>query len=138
MTRDDVDRLFELLSIYVAKDSRAHNNKLKSAWALVLEPYDPADVKKAVAQHFRKHNYWPDVTELAKLCPDPKPEEKPTTKYGKPDAEFTAKVKKAQRIFEDREKAGLPWSCAAAVELGVGLGEYMAKVEALGLMLPLL
>ena len=72
MTREDTDRLFELLSIYRPNDPHAQDKTLRSAWALVLEPYAPEDVRVAVAEYFRESKYWPDVTDIASRCPQPK------------------------------------------------------------------
>ena len=71
MTREDTDRLFELLAIYRPGDPRAEDKLLRSAWALVLEPYAPEDVRAAVAEYFRACKYWPDVTDIASRCPQP-------------------------------------------------------------------
>lgn len=77
MTREDTDRLFALLAIYRPNDPHAEDNTLRSAWALVLEPYAPDDVRAAVAAYFRESKYWPDVTDIASRCPQPKASPEP-------------------------------------------------------------
>lgn len=71
MTKEDTARLFDLLSIYRPNDPHAQDKTLRSAWALVLEPYAPEDVRVAVAEYFRESKYWPDVTDIASRCPQP-------------------------------------------------------------------
>lgn len=71
MTKDDTRQLWKLLEIFRPGDKHLKNPQLLSAWALVLEPYRPEDVRKAVAQYFRTSHFWPDVTEIARLCPQP-------------------------------------------------------------------
>ena len=51
MTREDTDNLFKLLAIFRPNDPRAEDTTLKSAWALVLEPYAVEDVRAAVAAY---------------------------------------------------------------------------------------
>ena len=69
MTKQDMDGLWKLLGIYRAGDKHLGDGTLKAAWFLVLEPYDPADVKQAVADYFRECKYWPDVTDISSRCP---------------------------------------------------------------------
>lgn len=69
MTGQDIDKLFELLAIFRPKDKHLEDQALRNAWLLVLKPYDPKDVREAVAQYFRESSYWPDVTDIAKRCP---------------------------------------------------------------------
>lgn len=47
----------------------SQDKQLKSAWFLILEPWSPAEVKQAVAEQFREHKYWPDVTDISMRCP---------------------------------------------------------------------
>ena len=77
MTREDTDRLFELLSIYRPNDPHAQDKTLRSAWALVLEPYFVEDVRVAVAEYFRESKFWPDVTDIAVRCPKQETERQP-------------------------------------------------------------
>ena len=69
MTREDTDNLFKLLAIFRPNDPRAEDTTLKSAWALVLEPYAVEDVRAAVAAYFREKKFWPDVTDISSRCP---------------------------------------------------------------------
>ena len=69
MTGQDIDRLFELLAIFRPRDKHLEDQNLKNAWLFVLKPYKAEDVRNAVAEYFRKNKYWPDVTDIAKLCP---------------------------------------------------------------------
>ena len=75
MTREDTDRLFELLRLFRPGDPKVDNKRLRSAWALVLEPYEVDDVRSAVADYFRGNSFFPDVTDIATRCqrqPEPK------------------------------------------------------------------
>lgn len=129
MTREDVDRLFELLAIYRPGDRHLEEKRLRAAWLLVLEPYDPADVKLAVGAYFRASKYWPDPSDIAMRCPKPTaaaaPERKSDTGFS--PAEITrcsAQVAEMLELGElmalDYAAAGLPhpakaksmgWSC---------------------------
>ena len=68
MTREEMDGLWELLKIFRPNDIRLQDKKLKSAWFLVLEPYQREDVRQAVAEWFRQSKFLPDVSEIAMLC----------------------------------------------------------------------
>lgn len=69
MTRPDIENIWKLLAIFRPGDKRIKDEKLKSAWLLVLEPYTPQEVKAAVAAYFRESGYWPDVSDIAMRCP---------------------------------------------------------------------
>ena len=75
MTKEDVKNLWELFRVFRPNDPHLKDGTLRKAWALVLEPYSVDDVRAAVAEYFREHKYWPDVTDIASRCPQP---EKPT------------------------------------------------------------
>jgi hypothetical protein len=70
MSRTDIDRLFELLKIYFPRHQNVtkENLTLRSAWFLLLEPYDPTAVKQAVVEHLRHSTNFPDPQEIAILC----------------------------------------------------------------------
>lgn len=76
LTKDDTRNLWKLLEIFRPGDKHLKNSQLLSAWALVLEPYKPEDVRSAVVQYFRTSSFWPDVTDIARLCPQPDAEER--------------------------------------------------------------
>lgn len=65
MTKQDTENLFALLAIYFPNSKNVRNARLKSAWHLLLEPYSPADVKKAVVECLRESSYFPDPQSVA-------------------------------------------------------------------------
>lgn len=77
MNKKEVEGLFSLLAIYRPGDKRLEDKKLQAAWLLVLEPFPPADVKAAVATYFRTSKHFPDVTDIAILCPPQEVEDAP-------------------------------------------------------------
>ena len=68
MRKDDVDRLFDLLAIYFPGDNRLKDKLLRNAWLLVLEPFEPDDVKQAISSHLRECRFFPRVQEVAVRC----------------------------------------------------------------------
>ena len=76
MTKEDIDNLFQLMAIYFPGDRRLCDKVLKNAWLLVLEPYEPSEVKAALASHLRESKYFPCVQDVAGKCrklPPPAP-----------------------------------------------------------------
>lgn len=71
MKRNEIDDLFRLLAIFRPGDKHLSDPMLRSAWFLILEPFDHDEVRDAVAGYFRENKYWPDVTDIAKRCPRP-------------------------------------------------------------------
>lgn len=71
MTINDMDNLWALLGTLRPGDPRLKNTALKEAWAMVLRPYPPGDVGRAVSAYFRENKFWPDVTDIATRCPAP-------------------------------------------------------------------
>ncbi|MEG2000531.1 MAG: hypothetical protein RR053_03945 [Evtepia sp.] len=72
MTRNEIDKIFDLLGVYRTNDQHLQDKRLRSAWFLTLKPFEAKDVQEAVGAYFRKKQFWPDVTEIALLCPQPK------------------------------------------------------------------
>lgn len=68
MTKSDIDNLFALLEIYFPNSQKTRNRQIKSAWALVLEPYDPKSVKSALVEHLRESKFFPDPQAIAVKC----------------------------------------------------------------------
>ena len=73
MNKKEIEQLFQLLAIYRPGDKRLEDKTLKAAWLLVLEPFSPAEVKTAVGAYFRESKYFPDVSDIALLCPKAPP-----------------------------------------------------------------
>lgn len=136
MTGQDVDKLFELLAVFRPKDKHLEDQTLKNAWLFVLKPYDPEDVREAVAQYFRESSYWPDVTDIAKRCPkivrstrdDPPPA---TDKHWQKQQEW---AKHYNDLRRKRREAGLPETWWEAKEAGGWtMEEYDKAVDEAGL-----
>lgn len=135
MTGQDIDRLFELLAIFRPGDKHLTDQNLKNGWLFVLKPYCPEDVREAVAGYFRRNKYWPDVTDIAKLCP-------PIETGGR--NEFPEKtnhsrqrrlemIRKYDELKRRRREAGLPETQWEAKEAGMSFEEYDQLVESVGL-----
>lgn len=135
MTGQDIDRLFELLAIFRPGDKHLEDQNLKNAWLFVLKPYKAEDVRNAVAEYFRKNKYWPDVTDIANLCP-PIEAENRNEFLGKTDHNWQKQLEMHRRYDAlkcRRRKAGLPETLWKAKERGMSVEEYDQLVESVGL-----
>lgn len=135
MTGQDIDKLFELLAIFRPGDKHLLDRTLRNAWLLILKPYAPDDVREAVAEYFRHNKYWPDVTDIATLCPEiPKASSVPQT--AEVDRRWRKQRERLDR-YEDlkrrRREAGLPETFWDAKDAGMSLEEYDRLTEAAGL-----
>lgn len=135
MTGQDIDQLFELLAIFRPGDKHLTDQNLKNAWLFVLKPYCPEDVRKAVAEYFRHDKYWPDVTDIAKLCPElPKASSVPqlaeVDRYWRKQREMLDRYEALKR---QRREAGLPETLLDARDAGMSLEEYDRLTEGDGL-----
>ena len=135
MTGQDIDRLFELLAILRPGDKHLTDQRLKNAWLFVLKPYCPEDIREAVAEYFRQNKYWPDVTDIAKLCPPIEVESQSgfseeTVHSWKKQLEMLGKYDDLKR---GRREVGLPETQWEAKEAGVSFEEYDRLVESVGL-----
>ncbi len=130
MKKDDVDRLFDLLEIYFPGDARLRDKVLKNAWLLVLKPFEPEDVKQAIASHLRECRFFPRVQEVALKChlPAAAPAD---------DVEF--QLDKWDKLHLDHLKAYREAISAALQERGLppmpnkGCGEWNQMIEAAGI-----
>lgn len=135
MTGQDIDRLFELLAIFRPGDKHLTDQSLKNAWLFVLKPYCPEDVRKAVAEYFRHDKYWPDVTDIARLCP-----ELPKASSVSQPAEMDRYWRKQREMLDryealkrQRRGAGFPDSMYEARWAGMSYEEYDRLIEEAGL-----
>lgn len=137
MTGQDIDRLFELLGIFRPGDKHLEDQNLKNAWLLVLKPYKTEDVRNAVAEYFRQNKYWPDVTDISRLCPPIKTESR--NELSKKTDHNWEKQLETLRRYKDlkrrRREAGLPETGWEAKEAGMSVEEYDQFTAAAGLEL---
>lgn len=135
MTGQDIDRLFELLAIFRPEDKHLTDQSLKNAWLFVLKPYCPEDVREAVAEYFRQNKYWPDVTDIAKLCPPIEAESR--SGFSERTDHSWQKQLEMLRKYNDlkrrRQEAGLPETPWEAKESGMSFEEFDQLVESVGL-----
>lgn len=132
MTRKDIDNLFELLAIFRPNDPHANDSKLRAAWFLVLEPYEKAAVREAVGAWFRKSGFWPDPSDIAKLCP-PLPE-KPVQEAKKIICpEYERLYKRWRELVEKRREDGLPGTVQEALQAGISEMDWRESLEKTGL-----
>lgn len=76
MTRDDTEKLFELLAIYFPNNQKARSKTQISAWHLLLEPYATDTVRQAVVEQLRENVNFPDPQKIAVRCEYISPREK--------------------------------------------------------------
>lgn len=132
MTKQDMDGLWKLLGIYRPNDPRLDDKTLKAAWLLVLEPYNPADVKSAVAAYFRGSKYWPDPSDIATRCPPP-PEEAVRQEQSAPTGRADPRVREWWEDFRaGLRAAGLPTASEARAQ-GLSAAEWGKLLEEAGL-----
>lgn len=68
MDRQDVDKLFRLLSQYYPNAKQLRSPDTKLAWALALEQYSYDDIRAAAVEHGAREKYFPDIADLTKRC----------------------------------------------------------------------
>ena len=135
MTGQDIDRLVELLAIFRPGGKRLKDQSLKNGWLFVLKPYRPEDVREAMAEYLRRSKYWPDVTDIAKLCPPIETE----NRNGSPKKIdwYWQKHLEMHERYDDlkrrRREVGLPENHWEAKEAGMSFEEYDQSIEAVGL-----
>ena len=123
MTAKDVDGLFQLLEIYFPNSSKAKNKTLKSAWLLVLEPFPPEEVKRALAEQLRESRFFPDPQAVAVRCKLPPHAKQPNsatsigTDYSK---EFNAMMAWLGPWYEEYKKALHSHGLPTAIEARLG------------------
>lgn len=135
MTTKDVDGLFQLLEIYFPNSPKAKSKTLKSAWLLVLEPFPPEEVKRALAEQLRENRFFPDPQAVAVRCnipPQAKQQDSAAgtgTDYSK---ELNAMMDRLGPRYEKYEKAlhdhGLPTAVEAKVR-GIPVSKWCEMVK---------
>lgn len=139
MDKQDIADLWALLAVFRPNDPHLRDKTLRAAWALVLEPYSRDDVRKAVAEYFREKKFWPDVTEIAGRCPQPRePEALEAMRYRQPTAgerQRTAEMVRRWRAYRAAlEAAGLPGLSQAQAQ-GMRCADWDALTRSAGICL---
>ena len=131
VTREDTDNLFKLLAIFRPNDPRSEDTTLKSAWALVLEPYAVEDVRAAVAAYFREKKFWPDVTDISSRCPPlpQMPHQPPPLTGGYIDHAVEALRERWQELRRQRRAAGVPGTWEDAQKAGLTAATWYKLLE---------
>lgn len=88
MDRTDIERLFNLLRIYFPNSRKTGDEKLKSAWLRLLEPYSSEVVQKAVTDALRGNVNFPDPQKIAVLCEAAEPAPKELPPAGNPQRPY--------------------------------------------------
>ena len=137
VTREDTDNLFKLLAIFRPNDPRAEDTTLKSAWALVLEPYAVEDVRAAVAAYFREKKFWPDVTDISSRCPPlpQMPHQPPPLTGGYIDHAVEALRERWQELRRQCRAAGVPDTWEEAKKAGLTWAAWMNMLDERGFAL---
>lgn len=135
MTAKDIDSMFKLLQIYFPNSDKPKDKKLKSAWLLVLQPYEKTDVKQALVDHLRRNTFFPDVQSIAVKCPPPcsmlnhADGDKPTAQWDKQrDMVVRFQLQKKQR-----RDAGIPETWQEAQAAGMKAMEWAEELDKAGL-----
>lgn len=130
LERKDINCLFELLALYRGGDDPHLSQKgLRSAWLLVLKPYDRDDVREAIGAWFRKNTYWPRPQEIAALCPH-LPEETRVEFSGGPSQEpipqdWMEMRERWTNLVELRRNAGIPATIREALDAGMAECDWL-------------
>ncbi len=136
MTKEDTDRLFDLLALYRPGDRHLEDRQHRSLWQFTLEPYAPEDVKQAVGAYFRESKFWPDPTDITIRCPKP---EQTSAKLASSDFDChdwelsRPLVDRWDRLVKCRREAGLPGTIREAISAGISWQEWMDTLEEAGL-----
>ena len=131
MTREDTDRLFELIAVFRPADPKLKNRTLRAAWALVLEPYEVNDVRAAVADYFRTNKYFPDVTDISSRCRQPEKPVRTWTPGGKERKDMDKTFAWAEEWHRELKRKGLP-TLRDAIAQGKTPGEWALELERAG------
>ena len=73
MTKNDVEKLFNLLDILHPAGKKPRDPATIAAWQMVLEPFDYDQVKQAAVTHARQNRYSPEPAEIVANIPVPEP-----------------------------------------------------------------
>ena len=126
MNRDDVVKLFRFFSALRPRWKPEPN--AVEAWALVLEPYQYEDVRRAAASCFRKRDYIPDPAEIVSEL---------TGRDIVRDAPFRSDELTALDAYEQlkqrRVRAGLPPTPSRAGKSYRSISELMDQYDSAGL-----
>ena len=131
MTREDTDRLFELIAVFRPADPKLKNRTLRAAWALVLEPYEVNDVRAAVADYFRTNKYFPDVTDISSRCRQPEKPVRTWTPGGKERKDMYKTIAWAEEWHRELKRKGLQ-SLHEAIAAGKTVSEWACELRAAG------
>lgn len=135
MTAKDVDGLFQLLEIYFPNSPKVKSKTLKSAWLLVLEPFPPEAVKRALAEQLRESRFFPDPQAVAVRCKLPPRTEQPAhtdSTQGDYSKELNAMMTRLGPWYEAYKKAlhdhGLPTAVEAKLS-GISVLDWREMVK---------
>lgn len=133
ISREDIDNLFGLLAIFRPNDPHLKQQNLRSAWFLVLAPYEKDDVRQAVGDWFRQSKYWPEPSEIASLCP-PLPEKgRKETQMGAMDPGWYGRHEQWKKLVALRREAGIPATIRDAQDAGMTDREWLDILAERGL-----
>jgi len=61
--------VWTLLGKFREGDRRLKDKDLMTAWWLTFQPYEAEDLREAIAAHFRRKSFFPDIAEIVALMP---------------------------------------------------------------------
>ncbi len=139
MTREETDRLFDLLALYRPGDRHLTDKQHRALWAFTLEPYSPEDVREAVRDYFQENKFWPDVTDISSRCPKPEKPGKTAETSDRADLDrrewerYRPTRERWERLVQQRREAGLPGTIREAAAAGLSELDWTAELEKAGL-----
>lgn len=123
MNREDIDDLFKLLQLYFPNSDKTRNETLKTAWLLLLEPYDRDTVRNALTEQLRESKFFPDPQSIASRCPPVLRKKGPGSLEPVPDSSGWEKqaelLKRYGELIDRRRAAGIPGTWSDAQEAGM-------------------
>lgn len=130
MEKTEMRAIWDMMAAVRPSDKRLTDKRLMQVWWDALSDYDAQTVRQAVAEHLRRSNYFPDLSELN--LP-------PLAGKRLRDEPYGDSVERLrERWYEQRkarEKAGLPASAFEAKERGMSAAEWFKAVDDAGLAL---
>ena len=120
MDREDMDRLWTLLSTVWSRAPQIGDRKLRQAWTLALEPFSYGQIRSAAAEYIRNNKFFPDICDITALVKAEKTE--PET----PRDSYRALERHAEEIRSEYHRRGVP-SPGEALRDGFGYSKWMMK-----------
>lgn len=133
MTKAEMNEAWRLIGTYRNGDPRLADQRLLSAWYRALALYRLDDVQIAITAHFKKSNFFPDVSEIIReLPPIPEADKRRHTLPTPSEQRSMAELRAWQdQWHRELREMGLP-TLYEAVAAGKTPGEWAGELIAAG------